>query len=197
MDSFQDIQRYRYFNTNNIWVHLRFLKELIEEHSAIHLPMIANPKTLDPRDSASPQVIQIETAMGAAISLFEGAQAIKVPRSRFFPVKKCSDLLAVRSDLYVDSQAGTLMLNPLRTDSELPETIEIDLDARFYNHIDQFERRFKDGVPSLVKCTALTVKGDVSFGKDVTVTGRVTIANNGNTPVHIKSGREVDQDLVF
>jgi len=197
MDTFQDIERYRYFNTNNIWVHLRFLKELIEEHRAIYLPMIVNPKTLDPRDAASPQVIQIETAMGAAISLFEGAQAIKVPRSRFFPVKKCSDLLAVRSDLFVDSQAGTLMLNPLRAGSDLPETIQIDLDARYYSHIDQFERRFKDGVPSLVKCTALTVKGDVSFGKNVSVNGRVTIANNRNTPVHIKSGREVDQDLVF
>lgn len=197
IESFQDIERYRYFNTNNIWVNLRFLKEMIDEQHAIYLPMIVNPKTLDPRDAASPQVVQVETAMGAAISLFEGAEAVRVPRARFFPVKKCSDLLAVRSDLFVDSEAGTLMLNPLRSENRLPDTLKIVLDPRYYSHIDQCDRRFKDGVPSLVNCTGLTIKGDVSFGQNTALVGRISITNRNEKPVHIESGTVIDSDLVY
>ena len=47
------------------------------------LPLIRNVKTVDPADPASPEVIQIETAMGAAIDVFEGAGAIEVGRDRF------------------------------------------------------------------------------------------------------------------
>ena len=100
-DTCMDIARYRFFNTNNIWINLEFLKELIEREKAIYLPMILNPKNLDPRDRTSPDVFQIETAMGAAISLFDGAAAVRVPRSRFFPVKMCSHFLAVRWDCFV------------------------------------------------------------------------------------------------
>ena len=39
------------------------------------LALIKNTKTVDPADSSSPEVIQIETAMGAAIEVFEGAAA--------------------------------------------------------------------------------------------------------------------------
>ena len=63
--------------------------------------MIVNRKTVDPTDSSSPAVIQLETAMGAAIDVFEGAAAVRVPRSRFVPVKTSADLLSLRSDAYV------------------------------------------------------------------------------------------------
>ena len=49
--------------------------------------MIVNRKTVDPTDPGSPEVVQLETAMGAAIGVFEGAAAIHVPRARFAPVE--------------------------------------------------------------------------------------------------------------
>ena len=64
------------------------------------LPLIKNEKTVDPADSSSPEVIQIESAMGAAIEVFEGATAIGVGRERFLPVKTTNDLLLLRSDVY-------------------------------------------------------------------------------------------------
>lgn len=173
LDAFRDIDRYHFFNTNNLWVNLGYLKELIREKGAVRLPMIVNPKTLDPRDETSPPVFQVETAMGAAVSLFEGATAVRVPRARFFPVKKCNDLLAVRSDHFIYGKETGFALNPDRAGDRL----DISLDGRFYKKVDQFDARFPEGVPSLVDCEALTVTGDVRFGRDVRVTGRAEVVN--------------------
>merc|ERR1719159_1924786 len=99
--AFQDVTKYKYFNTNNLWVDLEALKAIFEKNSgAIPLPVMKNSKTVDPRDKTSTKVLQLETAMGAAISCFEGATAIVIPRSRFAPVKTTNDLLALRSDAY-------------------------------------------------------------------------------------------------
>ena len=98
---FQDIKRYRYFNTNNLWINLRSLEHRLEEHQGVMpLPLIRNEKPVDPPNPETPRVYQLETAMGAAIAVFEGAQAMRVPRSRFAPVKKNSDLLVIMSDAY-------------------------------------------------------------------------------------------------
>jgi len=195
--AFKDIRRYRFFNTNNIWINLKFLNDLIEKEKTIRLPMILNPKTLDPRNETSPGVFQVETAMGAAISLFEGATAVKVPRSRFFPVKKCNDLLAVRSDCYVFSKEKNLMLNPARILKDKPNTIKINLDPKYYGKIDLLEERFKDGVPSLVDCESLTIEGDVFFQKNVTVKGEVKIKNSKNFRADIKEGAVIEGDLTL
>jgi len=195
--AFKDIRRYRFFNTNNIWINLKFLNDLIEKEKAIRLPMILNPKTLDPRNEKSPGVFQVETAMGAAISLFEGATAVKVPRSRFFPVKKCNDLLAVRSDCYVFSKEKNLMINPARILKDKPNTIKINLDPKYYGKIDLLEDRFKDGVPSLVDCESLTIEGDVFFQKNVTVKGEVKIKNSKNSRADIKEGTVIEGDLTL
>merc|ERR1712232_487590 len=112
---FQDTSRYSYFNTNNLWVDLVKLKEIMDKAGgAIPLPVMVNDKTVDPRDKKSTKVIQLETAMGAAISSFDGAIAILIPRSRFAPVKKCDDLLALRSDAYVLTEDFRLELHPDR-----------------------------------------------------------------------------------
>ena len=37
------------------------------------------------------------------------------------------------------------------------------------------ERHFPSGAPSLVECERLEVEGDVTFGADVTVRGRVRV----------------------
>ena len=193
LDAFQDINLYGFFNTNNIWINLQALAKLIEQHGTVKLPLIRNPKNLDPRDETSPKVYQVETAMGAAISLFEGATAIQVPTSRFFPVKKCSDLLAIRSDRFVFSKEKLLTTNP----AVGSKGIKIDLDSRYYGKIDLFNQRFSQHIPSLLKCDALKIRGDVRFEKDVSIKGRVVIKNNSFKQVVVSAGTVIDQDLTF
>jgi len=188
---------YRYFNTNNVWINLKALKKLFEEEKAIHLPLIVNPKTLDPRDKSSPSVLQLETAMGAAISLFDGATAVRVPRSRFSPVKTCSDLLAVRSDCFVCSADKNLQINPQRRVMHKADTINIKLDPRYYGKIDDLDERFGQGVPSLVECDSLSVEGDVRFEKNVIIKGAVSIKNSSTTQAVINAGTVIDNDLVL
>jgi UTP--glucose-1-phosphate uridylyltransferase len=195
--AFQDIARYRFFNTNNIWINLNSLNILFEEDHTIHLPMILNPKTVDPRNQKSPSVIQIETAMGAAISLFDGATAVRVPRSRFFPVKSCNDLLALRSDCYMLGEKNNLRINPKRLSTSRAETIKISLDPNFYGKIDLLEERFKEGLPSLVNCESLSIMGNVYFESDVSIKGSVSIKNNLDSPAVIKKGTVIDKDLSF
>ncbi len=191
IDAFQNIEHYRFFNTNNIWVNLQDLKQLINQQGAILLPMILNPKTLNPRDDASPAVLQVEAAMGAAISLFEGATAVKVSGDRFFPVKKCNDLLALRSDCFIFSETGALIQNP---DRRLPR-IKIDLDPQYYGKIDLFDQRFPQGTPSLVDCASLTIKGDVRFESDVTIQGNAVLKNTSSSEAVVKKGTLIDDDL--
>ena len=66
----------------------------------LHLPLIKNKKTVNPRDSSTPAVFQLETAMGSAIECFDDAGAVVVPRERFAPVKTTNDLFALRSDAF-------------------------------------------------------------------------------------------------
>ncbi len=181
LEEFQDIDRYRYFNTNNIWVSLPALAGLLERHDGV-LPLdtIVNRKTVDPRDPGSPDVVQLETAMGAAISLFDHAVAVRVPRTRFSPVKSTEDLLGVRSDAYRLTDDGRVVLAAERAS---PPTIS--LDPEFFKLLDDFEQRFPAGPPSLVRCTGLTVRGDVTFGSGVVVEGEVTVqagAEPGRVP---------------
>src|SRR3954452_14890210 len=107
VDAFQDVGRHRFFNTNTLWIDLEALQGLLRERDGVlGLPMIVNRKTVDPSDASSPDVVQLETAMGAAIDVFEGARALRVPRRRFAPVKTTNDLLALRSDAYVLTAEG-------------------------------------------------------------------------------------------
>jgi UTP--glucose-1-phosphate uridylyltransferase len=192
---FRDIQRYQFFNTNNIWINLKALKRLFERQKILYLPLILNPKTLDPRDKSSPAVYQIESAMGAAISLFEGATAIIVPRSRFYPVKTSNDLLTVRSDCFVYNIDESLRINPIRLKQNKPDVARVDLDPKYYGKIDDLEKRFKNGIPSLVGCDALTIKGDVLFEKNVKIRGSVIIENTQPTQAIISQGAVIDHDL--
>jgi UTP--glucose-1-phosphate uridylyltransferase len=197
LEAFQDIRRFRYFNTNSIWINLKALKTLFDKKNTIHLPLILNPKTLDPRDKSSPPVYQIETAMGAAISLFEGATAVRVPRSRFFPVKTCNDLMAVRSDCFVYTEEEKLQINPQRRALGKPDTIKIKLDPQYYGKIDDLNERFRQGVPSLVDCDSLSINGDIRFEKNVIIKGSVSIQNSQDSQAVIKEGTLIDRDLIL
>lgn len=183
--SFQDVSRHKYFNTNNLWIDLRALKALMQaKDNILGLALIRNAKTLDPRDPASTPVFQLETAMGSAIAVFEGAGAVRVPRLRFAPVKTTSDLLAVRSDDYVLSDSFTVTPNPARVGA----ATDVRLDPETFKLIDQLEARFPHGPPSLVGCEALTVLGDVVFGAGVVVTGSVHLEHRGPEPHRIPDG---------
>jgi UTP--glucose-1-phosphate uridylyltransferase len=197
LDAFQDIRRYRYFNTNNIWINLEALNALFDQQNIINLPLILNPKTLDPRDESSPRVYQLETAMGAAISLFDGSAAVQVPRTRFYPVKTCNDLLAVRSDCFVCTDDQDIHLNPARAANKKNDVVKVKLDPKFYKKIDNLDERFADGVPSLVNCDALTIEGDVKFEKDVVIKGSVVIKNTQPSQAVVKKGTVIEQDLVL
>lgn len=169
---FQDITRYRYFNTNNLWINLRALATTLDrQHDVLELPLIRNEKPIDPTTPTSPRVYQLETAMGSAISVFDGAQALCVPRSRFVPVKKNSDLLVLMSDAYVLNDDFTLTL--ANECGDAPPVVT--LDEQFYQLQSAMRERFPAGAPSLRRCCSLTVRGDVTFGKDVAVHGRVTV----------------------
>jgi UTP--glucose-1-phosphate uridylyltransferase len=178
--SFQDIQRYRYFNTNSLWIDLLQLHHYLQEVDGIMpLPVMVNRKTLDPRDPSSPAVVQLETAMGAALSILSGAVAIDVPRTRFAPVKTTDDLLALRSDCFSLDEWNRIRPNPART---LP-AIDIQLDPAHYKMLPDFESRFANGAPSLIACRSLRIQGDVSFGKDIVCEGDVSIVSEKQTTI--------------
>ena len=180
MDFFTDEHRHPFFHTNNLWFDLVALrKALTERNSVLGLPLIRNEKTVDPADSGSTEVVQIESAMGAAIEVFEGATAICVGRDRFLPVKTTNELLLLRSDVYSLTGEGKLVA----TTENSPE---ISLDSKFYKLVDEFSRRIPSA-PSLRKANSLKVKGDWTFEPGVVVFGDVELTDE-DTPATIPAG---------
>lgn len=189
MDSFQDVGRHRYFNTNNLWLHLPTLRQVLDErHFRLGLPMIRNRKTLDPRDPESPAVYQLETAMGSAIAVFDGAEAIRVPRTRFAPVKKTNDLLAVRSDAYVLTEDFRVVLADERGGE--PPTVELNGDH--YRFVSDLDQHFPAGAPSLHGCDRMQVDGEFQFGRDIVLRGDVHFRNNTRTCILVPDRLVVD-----
>jgi len=174
--AFQDTSKYGYFNTNNLWVDLVKLKALFESAGgAIPLPVMKNDKTVDPRDKKSTKVIQLETAMGAAISCFEGATAIQIPRTRFAPVKKTDDLIALRSDAYVVTPDFRIELAPER--EGVPPIVKLD---GIYKFVDAMDTIIPNGVPSLKACKKLVIEGPIEFAAGVVCKGTCTFKNAGD-----------------
>ena len=183
MDYFTDEHRHPFFHTNNLWFDLAKLREaLTERNSVLGLPLIRNEKTVDPADSGSTEVVQIESAMGAAIEVFEGATAICVGRDRFLPVKTTNELLLLRSDVYELTAEGRLVA---RTD----RTPEISLDSKYFKLVDDFTERIPCA-PSLKKAKSLKVKGDWTFGSGVVVVGEAELADAGE-PSQVQDGARI------
>jgi UDP-N-acetylglucosamine pyrophosphorylase len=182
---FQDISRHQFFNTNNLWIRLDELKKMFKKNDGIiPLPMIKNSKTVDPQDSSSTQVFQLETAMGAAIECFDNAGAIVVPRTRFAPVKKCDDLFLLRSDAYVLTEDCTLRLNPALTVAPL-----VELDPKEYKLVEALDKCIPNGPPSMLECISLKVHGKIIFDKEVRLVGDVNVSNPDQTQwALVKSG---------
>jgi len=169
-----DIDRHPYTSTNNLWFDVAATRRLLDDNNGdLGLPVIINRKTVDPTDKQSPAVIQLETAMGAAVEVFDGATTVEVGRDRFIPVKTTDDLLVVRSDCYRLSDDFRLI--------QVPDEIPFVELPPCYKLIDDFDRRFPGGAPSLAEAASLVVRGDWTFGSNVRVVGDAELGPEGGT----------------
>ena len=188
---FQDTSKHKFFNTNNLWIDLVALKATFDKFGGVlPLPVIKNSKTVDPRDKASQKVLQLETAMGAAIECFDGAQAILIPRTRFAPVKTTNDLLALMSDAYEVTADHRMVLKASR--NGVPPNVKLD---GMYKFVDQLNTLIPKGPPSLIKCDKLTVEGAVYFAKGVVFEGEVKVVNAGAKAAKLAAGTYKDQTV--
>ncbi|WP_415459699.1 UTP--glucose-1-phosphate uridylyltransferase [Bifidobacterium sp.] len=179
-----NIRKHPYFNTNSIWVRVDALKAKLEEYDGVlPLTVIVNKKTVDPTDSDTQEVVQLETAMGAAIGLFEGASCIEVDRMRFLPVKTTDDLFIMRSDRFhltdsYEMEDGNYIFP------------NVQLDERYYKNINDFNERFPYSIPSLAAANSVTIQGDWTFGRDVTMFADAVLSDQGR-PSYVPNGEFV------
>uniref|UniRef100_A0A2P2M0J3 UTP--glucose-1-phosphate uridylyltransferase n=3 Tax=Rhizophora mucronata TaxID=61149 RepID=A0A2P2M0J3_RHIMU len=180
VNEFKSIEKFKIFNTNNMWVNLKAIKRLVEA-DALKMEIIPNPKEVD-----GVKVLQLETAAGAAIRFFDHAIGINVPRARFLPVKATSDLLLVQSDLYT-LEDGFVIRNKARTN---PENPSIELGPEF-KKVGNFLSRFKS-LPSIVELDSLKVAGDVWFGAGITLKGKVNIVAKSGAKLEVPDGVTIE-----
>ena len=187
---FQDIKRFPYFNVNNLWVNLQALKQRLESQ-ALNLPLIINQKQITGKE-----ILQLETAMGAAIGCFPNSRILVVPRSRFLPVKSCSDLLLRRSDLFELNPETAEFSSQLLKQGKQEPTIILD---QFYQRLPDFEHLFPY-IPSLQEASRLEVKGKVCFDLPIKIHGEVYFESESSThepPVSLKqTGRTIFKDEI-
>ncbi|TNM85658.1 hypothetical protein fugu_007929 [Takifugu bimaculatus] len=185
VDEFKSVTKFKIFNTNNLWISLPAIRRL-QDKNALDMEIIVNPKTLE----GGLNVIQLETAVGAAIKSFSNAMGVNVPRSRFLPVKTSSDLLLVMSNLY-SLDAGSLTMSKRR---EFPTTPHVKLGSSF-TKVQEFLSRF-DNIPDMLELDHLTVSGDVTFGKNVSLKGTVIIIANHGDRIDIPAGAMLENKIV-
>ncbi len=176
---FQDVGTFPVFNTNNLWIDLEALTDRLGE-GALDLPLIVNRKEV-----AGEPVIQLETAMGAAIGAFERAAGLVVDRRRFAPVKTTDDLVVRRSDLYVPGTQSPLEPNPARDPSLGPPVVR--LDPAYYKSVPDVDLRIPHPL-GLVSAKRLEVRGDVRFGKGIVIRGTVRVENPDHQPLRVPDG---------
>ncbi|XP_063233778.1 UTP--glucose-1-phosphate uridylyltransferase isoform X2 [Bacillus rossius redtenbacheri] len=186
VDDFKSVKTFKFFNTNNLWISLPAIERVLGENT-LNMEIIVNNKSL----SNGMNVIQLETAVGAAMKSFEGGLGIHVPRSRFLPVKKTSDLLLVMSNLY-SMQSGSLVMSAQRM---FPTTPLVKLGDQHFSKVKEFLSRFED-IPDLLELDHLTVSGDVTFGRGVVLKGTVIIIANHGDRIDIPSGSNLENKIV-
>lgn len=186
VDEFKSVKKFRIFNTNNLWMKLTTIEELVKSN-VLELDIIVNPKHLD----SGVDVIQLETAAGAAMKYFDSAIGINVPRRRFLPVKKTSDLLLIMSNLY-KMDDGHLTMSPLRA---FPSVPLVKLGDTHFSKVREFLSRFAS-IPDVLELNHLTVSGDVTFGKGVSLRGTVIIIANHGDRIDIPSGTILENKIV-
>jgi UTP--glucose-1-phosphate uridylyltransferase len=175
-DLFMDIDRFRVFNTNNVWIDLDALAESLDS-GPLNLPLIQNHKKI-----GLEKIIQLETAMGAAVGSFSRARGLRVGRDRFFPTKKVEDLFRLQSDACILDDMCRLQINPQRP-PHLPPRPQVQFSPDFLADPLDFPEHFEDPESvSLLAAISLEVTGRVFFERDVKVEGRVIVSpDNGET----------------
>jgi len=186
IEDFKSIKKFKIFNTNNLWVRLSAMQRLIKSDS-LHMEIIVNQKQLPNGD----KIIQLESAIGDAIKCFNRSIGINVPRSRFLPVKTCSDLFLIMSNLYTMTSNGTLAMT---TQREFAVTPYVLLGNHFKN-VAEFLARFAN-IPDVLELDHLTVAGDVTFGKNVVLKGTVIVLANHGESIDIPSGSVLENKIV-
>ncbi|QEU58111.1 Ugp1 [Kluyveromyces lactis] len=187
VDEFKNIRKFKNFNTNNLWINLRAIKRLIESQ-ALSMEIIPNQKTIA-RNGHEINVLQLETACGAAIRHFKGAHGVVVPRSRFLPVKTCSDLLMVKSDLFF-LEHGALKIDPTRFGANPL----IKLGSHF-KKVSGFNCHIPH-IPKIIELDHLTITGNVYLGKNVTLKGTVIIVCSEGQRIDIPNGSVLENVVI-
>ena len=185
VDEFKSIKKFKIFNTNNLWINLKAMQKMIDEQRMKEVDVIVNNKKALGKD-----VIQLETAAGAAVQFFAHAKGINVPRSRFLPVKSTSDLFILQSNLY-ELKEGNLLMNPKRP---FPTVPLVNLGENFKT-VAEYNSRIKGKVDTL-ELDQLTVSGDVYLGSRVTLRGTVIIVANHGSRIDIPDGAVLENKVV-
>jgi len=181
-DAFMDIERFRVFNTNNVWIDLDALADALDRDS-LNLPIIQNHKRVFRQ-----KVIQLETAMGAAVGSFPRARGLRVGRERFFPTKRVADLFVVQSDACILDPMFRLRRNPFRS-PDLPFMPRVVFSEGFLESPLRMAERFeKSTTVSLVDAWSLEVSGAVFFERDVKIMGKVKVEARDGQESRIERG---------
>ncbi|CAM9019674.1 unnamed protein product [Wickerhamomyces anomalus] len=188
VEEFKSIKKFKNFNTNNLWINLKAVKRLIEANS-IQVEIIPNAKSITNKSGQEVNVLQLETAVGAAIRHFNGAHGVVVPRSRFLPVKTCSDLLLVKSDLFY-LEHGALVLDP----SRFGANPLIKLGSHF-KKVSGFNQRISH-IPKILELDHLTITGNVTLGKGVVLKGTVIIVCSEGQRIDIPNGSVLENVVI-
>jgi UTP--glucose-1-phosphate uridylyltransferase len=190
VNEFKSIKKFKYFNTNNIWMNVRAIKRVVENNE-LAMEIIPNEKSIpgDKKGEAEQTVIQLETAVGAAIRHFKNAHGVNVPRRRFLPVKTCSDLMLVKSDLYA-LQHGQLVIDPNRIGPA--PLIKLGSD---FKKVSSFQSKIPS-IPKIVELDHLTITGNVKLGRNVQLKGTVIIVANEGGSIDIPTGSVLENVVV-
>ncbi|ONM57072.1 UDP-glucose pyrophosphorylase2 [Zea mays] len=86
VNEFKSIEKFKIFNTNNLWVNLKAIKRLVEAE-ALKMEIIPNPKEVD-----GVKVLQLETAAGAAIRVCKQLPVPVLSFIPFFSLYSCSNV---------------------------------------------------------------------------------------------------------
>ena len=190
VNEFKSIKKFKYFNTNNIWMNLKAVKRVVENNE-LAMEIIPNAKSIsaDKKGESDISIIQLETAVGAAIRHFQNAHGVNVPRRRFLPVKTCSDLMLVKSDLFTLSH-GELVIDPNRFGPA--PLIKLGSD---FKKVSSFQSRIPS-IPKIMELDHLTITGAVNLGRNVTLKGTVIIVATESSTIDIPPGSVLENVVV-
>lgn len=172
------MEKYKLVDTRSLWLNLNSVKKIVDAG------------ILTEKLKGDDERFAFGNRLSSTIKLFDRPIAINVPQSRFLPLTSTSDLLLVQSDLYTHSE-GILFRN---NDRKNPANPHIELGAEF-KKLDEFQSRFKS-IPSIIELDSLRVAGDVWFGADITLKGKVIIVARPGMRLEIPDGTVIQNKVI-